>query len=522
MALAKEIVILYGLASLPWHLLETLHMLSALVVINPALSMGPMAEHPSFKTTKKFQIAVQASAYARHHRHDQSKNDILTLARNNSQLHATDMRDKLYGFCGLATDAARFVLVDYTKSVAGVYESFARMYIEKSHSLRIILYAGLEEPGNRQPSSLPSWVPDWSREQDSSLSLKESLYAAAKDMTHSTLPPSLNNGLRVRGANCDSVSMFKPDLAFWGLEDLLFSRGPFDHPLGVPRLQALFRTLTADRYEFSGKRFGDDADGWFYHNSMGFLMDLGIQTNYNSTYAQSAMNGSPETTAGGAAPGYEDVTAADVDWRQHDFVLAFRDWAESSIEILDDMIRRRRVPKPHSDGALRAKTLAKRAEDRYSSSEHTMEHAVFDVTHLSSWKEALEKTRSCSSMESMLELFLGAPGGPRTTPWLGNDLQVRNEHGAACWSKYYRNIGTLVGECPTFITGSGYIGVGPKGIRSNDEIHVLLGCRVPVVLRRTGDEYIFLGQCSVYGLMDGEAIESVNAGKLVLRDLELV
>jgi len=42
------------------------------------------------------------------------------------------------------------------------------------------------------------------------------------------------------------------------------------------------------------------------------------------------------------------------------------------------------------------------------------------------------------------------------------------------------------------------------------------------VLCHTSDEYIFLRQCSVYGLMDGEAIESMNAGKLVLRDLELV
>ena len=113
-------------------------------------------------------------------------------------------------------------------------------------------------------------------------------------------------------------------MPFWDFEDLLFSRAPFDHPSGVSRLQALFRTRTADRNLKSEAQYFDDTDGWFYHNSMGFFLDLGIQTNYDSQYPRSAMSGSPETTRDSPDPGGLEAKAVDVDWRQHDVVLAFR------------------------------------------------------------------------------------------------------------------------------------------------------------------------------------------------------
>ncbi|KAL5593321.1 hypothetical protein FOBRF1_012423 [Fusarium oxysporum] len=66
-----------------------------------------------------------------------------------------------------------------------------------------------------------------------------------------------------------------------------------------------------------------------------------------------------------------------------------------------------------------------------------------------------------------------------------------------------------------FITKDGYIGIGPKAMRPGDQVCVLYGGHVPFVLRPmrgAGDEdYLFLGESFVNGLMDGEALEDEMA-----------
>lgn len=54
-------------------------------------------------------------------------------------------------------------------------------------------------------------------------------------------------------------------------------------------------------------------------------------------------------------------------------------------------------------------------------------------------------------------------------------------------------------------TVSGYLGLAPQGTRVDDIICVLKGCPVPVVLRKVGTHFVFVGTSFVEGLMDGEA-----------------
>lgn len=70
-----------------------------------------------------------------------------------------------------------------------------------------------------------------------------------------------------------------------------------------------------------------------------------------------------------------------------------------------------------------------------------------------------------------------------------------------------------------FTTSQGQIGLGPKALDANDIICVLFGGPTPYALRplETGG-YLFLGECFLYGYMDGEAIEAWKAGKLVVKD----
>ncbi|RBQ73118.1 hypothetical protein FVER14953_00158 [Fusarium verticillioides] len=66
-----------------------------------------------------------------------------------------------------------------------------------------------------------------------------------------------------------------------------------------------------------------------------------------------------------------------------------------------------------------------------------------------------------------------------------------------------------------FLTGTGYVGFGPRCMRPEDVVCVLFGGGTPYVVRPTAapDEYLFLGPAYLHGLMDGEAIDAWEKGK---------
>jgi hypothetical protein len=77
--------------------------------------------------------------------------------------------------------------------------------------------------------------------------------------------------------------------------------------------------------------------------------------------------------------------------------------------------------------------------------------------------------------------------------------------------------------------GNGWIGLGPMASQVGDEIYVLDGCTVPVVLRRQQDidshgfDFLQLvGECYVHGMMGGEAAEIPRTPELAIdRGIEL-
>jgi hypothetical protein len=62
-----------------------------------------------------------------------------------------------------------------------------------------------------------------------------------------------------------------------------------------------------------------------------------------------------------------------------------------------------------------------------------------------------------------------------------------------------------------FISSKGYMGMGPVPLREGDRIGVILGCSVPLLVRPTGDHHVLVGDCFVWGLMDGEALRGRKA-----------
>jgi len=65
------------------------------------------------------------------------------------------------------------------------------------------------------------------------------------------------------------------------------------------------------------------------------------------------------------------------------------------------------------------------------------------------------------------------------------------------------------------------IGVAPETAEEGDYICVLLGCKVPVILRPVGDKFKIIGDAYVNGFMNGEALNGVGDGFEGMQDFSI-
>lgn len=75
------------------------------------------------------------------------------------------------------------------------------------------------------------------------------------------------------------------------------------------------------------------------------------------------------------------------------------------------------------------------------------------------------------------------------------------------------------------ITGKGYIGLAPRECQEGDDLVVLFGGDVPFALRRcSGDveEFELVDVAHVQSIMDGEAIQLLDAGDLESRTFPII
>jgi hypothetical protein len=72
-----------------------------------------------------------------------------------------------------------------------------------------------------------------------------------------------------------------------------------------------------------------------------------------------------------------------------------------------------------------------------------------------------------------------------------------------------------------FVTREGYIGMADWAIQEGDEVCLLYSGQALYVVRKEGDHFLFLGDCYVPGLMDGEILSMRESGKVKDEWIEL-
>jgi hypothetical protein len=91
--------------------------------------------------------------------------------------------------------------------------------------------------------------------------------------------------------------------------------------------------------------------------------------------------------------------------------------------------------------------------------------------------------------------------------------------------KRYREIRSRINKASAnramFITSKGYIGLAPWNAQKGDHIVILLGGCTPFIIRSKGEQYIFVGETYVYGIMGGELLGH-EMGHFGLRDFEII
>jgi hypothetical protein len=311
--------------------------------------------------------------------------------------NATDPRDKVFALHRVVTDPARISSpVDYSKSLEDVYTDVAVHQLMQKKTLFSLANAGIT--AYTQNPQLPSWVADWSHDNER----RTIIAAGAKFNADRGSQPILSISedrkiLTVRGFVFDTVSQLKKVYVTRELIDM------------DPRSKEAQRKKIVE-------------------------VKLSIEN------CIELAKGAHRVPAG--------QTPEEVFWR----TLCYD---------LTSGIPPSRAPSSYGEGYKLFRKFQ----------EATREDESYDFTH---------------------EIFKP-------------DLLKKNWIPSSVFTNSVLKFTTARNMC---VTADGYLGRVPRGSEVGDKICILFGGSVSFVLRDTGDgHFIFIGECCIHGIMDGEAIQ---------------
>jgi Heterokaryon incompatibility protein (HET) len=125
-------------------------------------------------------------------------------------------------------------------------------------------------------------------------------------------------------------------------------------------------------------------------------------------------------------------------------------------------------------------------------------HLYSDIFHenTTEFRTITESLRLCLNQSS--PNVYGTPSLASNEQGLGDSIVIPKE-------KIYDHMDNWNRNRRVFIMEDEYLGIGPEGMKADDEICILYGLNMPVVLRPKEGQKTFVGFCFVLGLMNGEA-----------------
>ncbi|KAF3769919.1 hypothetical protein M406DRAFT_335698 [Cryphonectria parasitica EP155] len=383
---------------------------------------------------------------------------------------ATDQRDRIYALLGVCSDRDRDVVgqADYHASVEEVYTRLAVRFIHVHRSLDIICFAALfnkvldaddDEGGDEEP--LPSWIPDWRR----------FAYRASRPVPSMVSEPSRQH-----------IGNFRPT-GFQPNPDLIY--------MASANLPAQY-LISEDQRRLT---------------CQGLIID----------------------TIDGLGPAHHPAPDDNADPSLHLVQSTSRiNLQEAKTHLALDRV----LSQASSDSVLEAliRSLSLNRSGRYLTSAaqipsymHEFQHTLVNVmgarplpTECAPVIEWFLANQALRIRGATLRYHCEAATPP---PAAKTRTAGRKKH--TIWRAAETTVGEWPWDCRLVVTAGGDLGMVPRLARKDDVVCVLIGCSVPVVLRRSDyDDALFtlIGECFFPGIMEGEALDEGRA----IRDFVLV
>lgn len=371
--------------------------------------------------------------------------DWLGILKATRFLEATDPRDKVFALLGLLGDKGALVTPDYREPPLRVFARFAARMVSAMDSLRLLSFAPLA----RDVES-PRWAPRWEWDRHGAMTYKP--------FEHYQFSASL--ALR---------PVTKPSMSRW---DVLALKG-----VSVDVIEATTAPLEGGLVDTSGNLLNE---AWELVQSKKTL----LQSRYAETYGL-IVAFAWTITAGQAL--YPHILMYKPAEHEHllDFAAYQVDHVLRMMEKDDDSLKEGGCLRSTMDLAHLAYRAYNHLSEKGTQAEPLAEEWATWIRETMHWAHGDKSTA-----ESACALFdkLGVDA----------DAQLR----------YQSMMGIVTPWRRLFVTKEGYMGLAAHGIQPGDEICVLFGGATPYVVRPTGveGEYLFMGECYVHGLMDGEAV----------------
>jgi hypothetical protein len=388
--------------------------------------------------------------------------------------HASDPRDYVYAIFRLVEKTGSLIAhPDYNLAVWQVYAAFVRSYADVYRNLDIICLAG----SPRELRDLPSWAPDLQirNKPDSPFIQEDCLWLQNLDAEEAQKKETQTQAVQQARTNSQPTSEWSAIFRAWGLNtpEMIFSDD--------------LRTLITRAI------YIDAVDGIAGHHNI-------VNTQSPSQTRTSSITPSLQPQNQRSAYGTTDATKNAI-WRTF---------------LFDRVPRFQTQPAPEWAAALlvfgcaRAETA--RGDPAWRSVWNAMKDFKVDGISLQDWICG-EKNLDTAAREAVeaTHLYYERIRGREYDP-----TRLAEPVIPACTNNL------MVMQRRFFITDGGYVGMAPIGSRRGDEVWILQGCNIPIMLRKLdeGNREV-VGECYVHGIMYGEAMQGLEMGKFTTSTIVL-